>query len=74
MGIRFTGRGRTFSPEEDLQIVRLRAQRWTHQEIADFLAGRSLRSVQSRYNDLNKSGRAAELRLFLAAPAAPRVR
>lgn len=61
-----TGRGKDFSDEEDLQIVRLKAQRFTYAYIAMYImTGRTARAVQSRHHVLEKDGRAADIRARL---------
>lgn len=58
------GRGADFTPEEDMQIVQLRVLRWTYPEIAHRLA-RSVRSLQSRAQRLERSGEASAIRRYL---------
>lgn len=60
-----SSRTQSFSPEEDMQIVRLRAQRYTFKEISAKLALRSQRSIETRMMRLEKNGEAAAIRRTL---------
>ncbi len=61
-----TGRGPAFTPEEDLQIVYLKAIGHSYRDVADrFMTGRSRRSVKTRASRLEQSGEAAKIRQTL---------
>ena len=55
---------RAFTKPEDMQIVRLKAQRYTYAYIGMRL-GRSTRSVESRFGRLLETGEAADHRAEL---------
>ena len=67
-----TARGPSFSPEEDMKIVRLRLCRLTYAEIAARLVLRSIRSVETRHARLTKTGEAARIRIALLEGGADR--
>ncbi|HEV8035814.1 hypothetical protein [Yoonia sp.] len=61
-------RGLAFSAEEDLHIVKLRAEQFTYAQIARILLiKRSKRSIETRMHRLEKSGEADRIRARLDA-------
>ena len=61
-----TGRGPAFTPEEDLQIVYLKAIGHSYQDITDrLMTGRSRRAIENRSRRLERSGEAEIIRHVL---------
>ena len=61
-----SSRGKTFAPEEDMQLVRLRVAGFTYRQIAKVLFTRSQRSLETRMNRLEASGEADRIRETLS--------
>jgi hypothetical protein len=55
-----------YAPDEDLKIIKGRMDRITFPELHDEMPTRSVRSIQSRYMDLKKSGDAERIKAFLS--------
>jgi hypothetical protein len=54
-----------FTPEEDLQLVRLKLQRWSYSEMTDLLSKRTPKSLERRYHRLGQNGERDRLTSYL---------
>ena len=65
-----SSRGKTFTPEEDLQLVRLRGAGFTYAQIEKVLFTRSRRSLETRMHRLEANGDAGRIRESLSPATA----